>query len=83
MVEQPGRIVVLKRGKRQAKPFLDIRGRVDYEGERGLLSVAFPPDYKASGDFYVYYVDKRGSTPDRRIPARRARPGRRRARGAA
>ncbi|HXF31468.1 MAG TPA: PQQ-dependent sugar dehydrogenase [Solirubrobacterales bacterium] len=61
VVEQPGRIVVLKQGKRQAKPFLDIRGRVDYEGERGLLSVAFPPDYKTSGDFYVYFVNRAGS----------------------
>src|SRR4051812_4757458 len=60
VVEQPGRIVVLKQGKRQAKPFLDIRDRVDYEGERGLLSIAFPPDYKESGAFYVYYVDKHG-----------------------
>src|SRR6201995_2350574 len=46
VVEQPGRIVVMKGGKRLAKPFLDIHGQVAYEGERGLLSVAFPPDYK-------------------------------------
>jgi glucose/arabinose dehydrogenase len=61
VVEQPGRIVVLQNGKRLAKPFLDIRGKVDYEGERGLLSVAFPPDYAASGAFYVYFVNRHGS----------------------
>jgi hypothetical protein len=62
VVEQPGRIVVLKGGHRLAKPFLDLRGRTGYDGgERGLLSVAFPPDYRQSGDFYVYYVDKGGS----------------------
>jgi glucose/arabinose dehydrogenase len=62
VVEQEGRIVVLEGGKRVARPFLDIRSRVDYDGaERGLLSVAFPPDYRASGRFYVYYVDKGGS----------------------
>ena len=62
VVEQPGRIVVLKDGRRLSRPFLDIRDRVGYDGgERGLLSVAFPPDYQASGDFYVYYVDKGGS----------------------
>src|SRR6185312_4654662 len=72
VVEQPGRIVVLKQGKRQAKPFLDIRGRVDYEGERGLLSVAFPPDYKTSGDFYVYFVNRAGSIEIDEY--RRARP---------
>jgi glucose/arabinose dehydrogenase len=81
VVEQPGRIVVLKKGKRQARPFLDISGRVDYEGERGLLSVAFPPDYKASGDFYVYYVNKAGSIEIdeyRRASPTRAAPGSRR-----
>jgi glucose/arabinose dehydrogenase len=62
VVEQPGRIVVLKGGHRLAKPFLDLRGRTGYDGgERGLLSVAFPPDYRQSGDFYVYYVDNGGS----------------------
>jgi len=61
VVEQAGRIVVLEDGKRQARPFLDLRGRVAYEGERGLLSVAFPPDYKTSGAFYVYFVNRAGS----------------------
>jgi glucose/arabinose dehydrogenase len=61
VVEQEGRIVVLKNGRRLGRPFLDIRGRVAYEGERGLLSVAFPPDYKTSGAFYVYYVNDGGS----------------------
>jgi glucose/arabinose dehydrogenase len=61
VVEQEGRIVVLKNDRRLGRPFLDIRGRVAYEGERGLLSVAFPPDYKTSGAFYVYYVNDRGS----------------------
>lgn len=81
VVEQTGRIVVIKDGRRQAKPFLDIRDRVTYEGERGLLSVAFPPDYKTSGDFYVYYVDKRGSIQIdeyQRASPTRAAPGSRR-----
>jgi glucose/arabinose dehydrogenase len=81
VVEQQGEIVVLKDGKRQARPFLDLRGRVDYEGERGLLSIAFPPDYKASGDFYAYYVDQRGSLQIdeyRRASPTKAAPGSRR-----
>lgn len=62
VVEQEGEIVVLKGGKPLAKPFLDIRSLVGYNGaERGLLSVAFPPGYASSGRFYVYYVDKGGS----------------------
>jgi glucose/arabinose dehydrogenase len=81
VVEQEGRIVVLKDGRRRAKPFLDIRGRVAYEGERGLLSVAFPPDYKKRGAFYVYYVNDQGSIEIdeyRRASATRAAPGSRR-----
>jgi glucose/arabinose dehydrogenase len=60
VVEQPGRIVALKGGRR-AGTFLDIRGLVNYGGERGLLSVAFPPDYARSKRFYVYYTDSDGA----------------------
>ena len=60
VVEQPGRA---RRPPRPARrhPFLDISGRVSFEGERGLLSVAFPPDYGASGSLYVYYTDNGGN----------------------
>jgi glucose/arabinose dehydrogenase len=79
VVEQEGEIAVLKGGKRLGKPFLDIRDQVGYDGaERGLLSVAFPPDYAASGRFYVYYVDKGGSIridEYRRATPTRADPG--------
>jgi glucose/arabinose dehydrogenase len=60
VVEQRGRIQVLRNGRRLGRPFLDISGLVSFEGERGLLSVAFPPDYGGSGRFYVYYTDNRG-----------------------
>jgi glucose/arabinose dehydrogenase len=60
VVEQQGRIAVLKDGRR-AGTFLDIRDLVNYGGERGLLSVAFPPDYPRSKRFYVYYTDADGS----------------------
>ncbi len=61
VVEQPGKIQVLRNGRRLGKPFLDIGGPVEFGGERGLLSVAFPPDYAQSGRFYVYYTDGAGS----------------------
>jgi glucose/arabinose dehydrogenase len=62
VVEQAGRVAVMNGGKRQARPFLDIRGLVGYDGaERGLLSIAFPPDYAASRSFYVYYNDAAGN----------------------
>lgn len=58
VVEQPGRIRILRNGVVQPAPFLDITSRVQCCGEQGLLSVAFPPDFAASGRFYVYYVDR-------------------------
>jgi glucose/arabinose dehydrogenase len=61
VVEQDGRIEVLRNGHRLDRPFLDIAGLVSFEGERGLLSVAFPPDYAQSGGFYVYYTDRQGN----------------------
>ena len=60
VVEQEGRVRVLRRGRKPARPFLDIRGRVESGGERGLLSIAFPPGYRKSKRFYVYYTDSTG-----------------------
>ena len=56
VVEKGGRIRVIRNGGAPTL-FLDISGPVDSnESERGLLSMAFPPDYTASGRFYVYYT---------------------------
>ena len=55
VVEQRGVIRAVRNGHKAGK-FLDIHGRVESGGERGLLSVAFPPDYGRSGRFYVYYT---------------------------
>ena len=60
VVEQGGTIQVVRGGRVQPRPFLDISDRVLSGGERGLLSVAFPPDYAASRYFYVYYTDQDG-----------------------
>ncbi len=58
IVERAGRIIVLIRGRRQTRPFLDLSGKVNSGGgEQGLLSMAFTPDYQTSGRFYVYYTD--------------------------
>ena len=78
VVEQPGRIAVLRGGRRLDQPFLDIRDLVGYGGEEGLLSVAFPPNYPQSGRFYVYYTDNDGNI---RIDEFRRRTATRAARG--
>jgi glucose/arabinose dehydrogenase len=56
VVEQGGRIRVVRDGKRLGTPFLDIHQQVLAGGERGLLSLAFAPDYARSGLFYVMYT---------------------------
>jgi glucose/arabinose dehydrogenase len=60
VVEQAGRIVVVRGGRRLPQPFLDIRSKVTAGGEQGLLSMAFAPDYAQSGRFYVYYTERSG-----------------------
>ena len=61
VVEQPGRIMIIRSGHKLSRPFLDIRGLVLSGGERGLLSLAFAPDYARSGRFYVYYTERSGT----------------------
>ncbi len=62
VVEQVGRIRILRDGDVLERPFLDIADRVSCCGERGLLSVAFPPGYASGGHFYVNYTDRSGTT---------------------
>ena len=62
VVEQEGRIRIVRNGVVEETPFLDIAGRVGCCGERGLLNVAFPPDYADKQYFYVNYTDRAGDT---------------------
>ena len=62
IVEQPGRIRIVDNGRLLDRPFLDITGKVGFGGERGLLSVAFHPLYRANGFLFVNYTDKSGDT---------------------
>ena len=71
VVEQPGTIRVVRNGRRLRRPFLDIRESVLAGGERGLLSMAFAPDYARSRRFYVYFTDGGGDVRVREF--RRAR----------
>jgi glucose/arabinose dehydrogenase len=62
IVEQTGRIRVISKGVLQTAPFLDLRAKVSTGGERGLLGLAFHPDYRTNGKFYVNYTDRNGNT---------------------
>jgi hypothetical protein len=61
VVERPGRIRVVRNGVKLGTPFADISDLVDDSGERGLLSIAFPPDFGRSRLLYAYYTDNSGA----------------------
>lgn len=56
IIEQTGLIQQLSFTQRRGKVFLDISNKVSSGGERGLLSMAFHPDYMSNGLFYVNYT---------------------------
>jgi hypothetical protein len=56
VVQQGGRIRLVRSGTVLTPDFLDITSLVLSGGERGLFSMAFAPDYATSGRFYVYYT---------------------------
>jgi len=63
VAEQRGFIrIVNSSGTLIAQPFLNIADRVVYGGERGLLGIAFHPNYSTNGYFYVNYIGKGDST---------------------
>jgi glucose/arabinose dehydrogenase len=70
IVEQHGRIRILKNGQLLAAPFLDITDRVGSNGsERGLLGLAFHPKFAQNGYNYVNYTDRDGNTRISRFTA--------------
>ncbi|WP_119065430.1 PQQ-dependent sugar dehydrogenase [Aggregatilinea lenta] len=68
VVQQTGVIQVLNSDYSAAGTFLDVSERISREAltdnytERGLLGLAFPPDYAESGVFYINYTDVNGNT---------------------
>ena len=70
VVDQTGLIWILLDGKRLNKPFLDLREQVvklnSFYDERGLLGLAFHPNFARNGKFYVSYSGRlrAGLSPD-------------------
>ncbi|MBP6471724.1 MAG: PQQ-dependent sugar dehydrogenase [Chloroflexi bacterium] len=63
IVEKEGAIRIVQDGRLLDDPFLDIRDRVNADSsERGLLSIAFHPDYARNGRFFVNYTNLAGNT---------------------
>jgi len=57
IAERPGRIRVVQGGVLQTTPFLDISSRVYTQGEAGLLSFAFHPNYPTNGFVYIHFIE--------------------------
>src|SRR5262249_9273254 len=61
VVEKSGTIRIWNGTTLLATPFLDISGIVIDDGEHGLLSMAFHPQYQTNGFFFVYYNNGAGN----------------------
>ena len=70
VLDQTGQVwIVTAEGERLATPFLDVQDQLielnEGYDERGLLGLAFHPDYAENGRFFVFYsVPLRESAPD-------------------
>ena len=60
VVEQGGAVRVLRDGQLLPEPFLTLTENFRSGGERGLLSIAFAPDYETTRLLYAYYTDAEG-----------------------
>jgi glucose/arabinose dehydrogenase len=61
VVERPGRLRIVREDRALSQPALDLTDQVAEEGEQGLLSVAFAPDFADSRLLYVYFTGNDGN----------------------
>src|SRR5437870_6103581 len=62
VAERAGKIRVIRGGRLQPNPLLDLTAQVGTrDAEQGLLSVAFHPDFSSNGFLYVCYTDRNGA----------------------
>jgi len=67
IAERPGRICVVQNGGFVPTPFLDISSRVQTQGEAGLLSFAFHPQYATDPQkrfVFVHFVEPTAGDPE-------------------
>jgi len=62
VAQQTGQIRIVRDGKLVGQPFLDIADRITSGGERGLLGVAFHPNFPDDPRVFVDYTDRNGDT---------------------
>src|SRR6266853_6945981 len=61
IAERPGRICIVQNGALLPTPFLDISSRVTTQGEAGLLSFAFDPQFSPNRFVYVHFIEATGN----------------------
>jgi glucose/arabinose dehydrogenase len=76
IVEKTGAIRVLQGGALLPTPLLDLSSQVSSGSEQGLLGLAFPPNFAATGHFFVNYTDRQGATQIARFQVSAADPNR-------
>ncbi|MBA2720173.1 MAG: PQQ-dependent sugar dehydrogenase [Chloroflexi bacterium] len=62
VAQQNGQIRIVRDGALVGEPFLDIADRITSGGERGLLGLAFHPDFPTDPRLFVNYTDSEGDT---------------------
>ena len=62
VAEQAGRIRIVRDGVLEGAPFLDLTRRISSGSERGLLGLAFAPDFPTDPRLYVDYTDLDGNS---------------------
>jgi glucose/arabinose dehydrogenase len=72
VVEQTGKIRIIKGGQLLATPFADLSSLVTAGGEQGLLGLAFHPDFARNGRLFVYYTAR---TQHQQVWELHAKPG--------
>ncbi len=82
VVQRAGKIIVMKKGNRLSKPFLDLEKKISTEGEGGLLSIAFSPRYAKDRKFYANYTNKSGDTRIVEFRVKKGKPNRANAKSA-
>ncbi|HEY2325380.1 MAG TPA: PQQ-dependent sugar dehydrogenase [Thermoanaerobaculia bacterium] len=77
ITQQTGRIAIYDGSQVLAQPFLDVSSLVSTNGEeRGLLGLAFSPNYRNDGTFYIDYTNTAGDTVVARYHVSAADPNR-------
>ncbi len=74
VVEKCGLIRIDRAGRVLRRPFLDITRNVNCPGEEGLLSMAFDPNYRKNGFFYVAFNNRNDDTRVARYRVERNHP---------